>query len=181
MELKTIIDMFQKINRENTPVLSKMTQEEYNKHITNQFVRNIITDIACIGGFDSDGDTMSIQGIKVAFNLQTGTFKYVHDDRFPEKVFKCIYNHNDKDYDLIIFANKKEELMDILRSRLVIIRPDIINTSECMSSLVERAYKGCSFISRQTKNINIEDAYEITNPDDCRIYEDKDKLTLWLA
>ena len=181
MGLKNMINMFQKINKENIPNPSKMSQEEYSKHVTNQFARNIITDIAAIGGFDTDGDVMSIQGIKVAFNLQTGTFKYVHDDdKFPEKVFRCIYNHNYKDYDLIIFATEKEEILDILRSRLVLIRPDIIHDPKCISSN-SSSYRGCTFISRQIENVNIEDAYEITNSDDCRIYEDKDKLTLWIA
>ena len=157
MELKTILDEFQKINKEGYQKDSKIAR--YETQVENPWVRNILVDIAYLTCCDPNGDTVRIQGVPITFDLRSGYIAYEEKDKtLPEKAFRCSYNHYEKSYDLILFANAKDELEDVLRKRIVLIRPDIIFNPEDILPSKERYY-GSTFISRQMKKVNINDAY----------------------
>ena len=169
-----LIDTFQLIQQRNIPDPSRVEPEEYNKHVSNPFARSIITDIAMLDGFDWDGDIMSIQGIRVVFNIECGIFMYTndHDIKFPEHAYLCTFVDNKSvKHEIIILADSKDKIIDVLNNRKLMIDTNSNKSVKfhLTDKVVDTAFNHMMNIVKSMDQFNIDEAIEITNPEDCRV------------
>lgn len=168
------IDTCHIIQQRNIPDPSKVEPEEYNKHVANPFARSIMTDIALLGGFDWDGDIMSIQGIRVVFNIECGIFMYTndHDIKFPEHAYLCTFvDNNSVKHEIIILAESKDKIIDVLNNRKLMVDT---NSNKSMklyleSKVADTAFNHMTNVVSSIDQFDIENSIEITNPEDCRV------------